>query len=136
MKLITTQREATSWQPKTRFAEREARRAASVEVARKAAEARSVRSSQVSIKNEVEKAALRIAGRNAAGVLQEIEAAAPLQRDYFLLAEEYGKARTTILRQFPAVSKSLKDRYLQEAGLRPVPTAPDESPESGEQPEE
>jgi hypothetical protein len=125
MRTMTSSTEPAQTPYTSRWAERDARRRASAELAAEAAHARAARNKK-SLIERVEKAKTVLAGKNAAGAIQTIQTVSPADYDIYLLAERHGLARKGVLKQFGAPRGSVERQYLAEVGLG----SPDESPET------
>ena len=112
-----------------RVAQREARRAESARRARESALRRSQASASRSIVEKVEPAKVKMNGQNVSQAIQTIQFGSEADRDAFLLAEEFGRNRTSVLRAFGPVRRAVRDAYLQQVGL----AAPEDTPVGGEE---
>lgn len=113
----------------SRWEERDARRKENARIAREAAANRHARV-KATLVERVEKAKERLAGVNAAGAIQLIQGAPPLDYDVMLLAEMHGQARRGVLKQFGAPRGSVERQYLAEVGEAGL-GSPDHTPDEG-----
>lgn len=110
-----------------RQARREAREARHAEAVRIAKEAADRRASGVNTQTTIEQAKKRLNGTNVAGAIQVIQSVPFAVRDLYILTEEYGQGRKSVLRAFGTPRASQRETYLQAVGVG----SPDESPETG-----
>jgi hypothetical protein len=101
----------------SRWAERDARRRASAELARDAAIRRIARKPEKSLVERVSEWQQKLDSANVATTLQLAEGASSADRDIVILAEKYGQGRATVLRQLGAPRGSVETAYLAEVGL-------------------
>jgi hypothetical protein len=108
-----------SWTPspaprgQARWAGRERRRLEAEEAVRSRAQ-----KNHQTMLQQVEKATHQLQGRNAAETVQLIEMQSEHDREVFILAEELGQARSTVLsRAGFAVSNKVRDQYHAERSI-------------------
>jgi hypothetical protein len=120
---------------KKRAADREAHRAELHAAELALSQARLRNRKAQSIEDRVTAAALKLRGANATATVAIIEGCNSRDRDIYLLAEEIGQARKTVLQQFPSVRKSVRAAYFGTEGEAASSAAePDETPEAREEP--
>lgn len=104
----------------SRLREREARRAEAKLVAREASERRSLR--RKSVVERVDAAMRRLSGMKPADIQALMDTVPSAERDFYIIAEELGANRKTVLQQMGVARGSVRQAYLQAAGISAEPS--------------
>jgi hypothetical protein len=119
---MTSQPPSPNVPGKTRVQMREEARMERAHEAHTQARRMSERARGVGLTERVDKAKVKMNGQNVAQAIQTIQLSSLTDRDYFLLAEEFTRNRTGVLRAFGPVKRAVREAYLAEAEL----SAPDQ----------
>lgn len=104
-----------------RMLDRQAAREENQARERELAQARLARRQRETTFDAVERASRRLKNANVPATISYIKGVSSVERDYYLLAEEFmGPARTTVLRQFPPARKSVRVAFLGETEDTPT----------------
>jgi hypothetical protein len=112
-------------------AEREARRAEAVQIAKTAAKNRIARS-RMDIVQKVEAAQKQIRNMPPAAIAALLETKSMPDREAILLAEELGANRKELLRRFTPVRRTIREEYLQAVAVPEAEVAEEQTPEQPE----
>lgn len=122
---------------KARMRDREARREANFAAERAAMDARRLKVHNDTVQDRVFQAVKRLRGANASATMAIIEGCSTRDRDVYLIAEEIGQNRKTVLRNFPKPRKAVRLAFFGSEDNAPSSVAEsDESPETVGQKEE
>lgn len=95
-----------------RMLEREGRRAQNAAADLALSQARLQRREKRTIQDRVDEAIVKLRNRNVPATIALIESVSSSERDAYLLAEEIGQNRKTVLQSFPNIRKSARIAYF------------------------
>lgn len=129
MKMIGSKAEVERADGRARILSRQEERERGAAIAFDAAQRRQARARSNTVAQRVDAAKGVLKGRSVADSFSIIDAVRPLDRDIYLIAEEAGAARKSVLVRYGKIRKDVQEQYVSEVGLK----TPEQTPDGAEE---